>query len=884
MPDSGGETNLNGALTFNYLLFDFGGRDAALEQARQSLLAADWTHNSTLQSVLLGAVQAYYQLYATQEAVAAVLAAEKASLNSLDATRARQRAGTATRADVLQAQTAYSQSQLNTTQANGDAATARGVLANTLGLSAEQPLTIAPPPDLEARQVAERAVSQLIEVARVRRPDLAAAQAQVRAAQSNIKVQESAGKPTLSLFAGLGATALAPGLDPNTGSIGLQLRIPLFTGYQSTYQILQARDQLEFQQATPRPSRHRRQPRRLARLPGSADPGPVAHHDRGAGGQRAGVLQRRARPLQGRGGNHHRPAQRPKRARERTTATHPGALPLEPREGHAGARHRRARPDADRRAHATAATARRNAMKRLTRHLVQLLVVAAVLGAAGGGWMWWQSRSKVPIGERYEFEEVGYGDVTQTVTANGTLNPVSLVNVGTQVSGTVKSLHADFNQEVKAGQLLLELDPTTLQATVEQTRGELASAEADLRLAKSDESRLHELFEPGVRVAPGNGQGGADARGSAGTGADRPREARSATVANLGYSRIRSPVSGVVVSRQVDLGQTVAASFQTPTLFQIARDLTQMQIDTSVAEADIGRITVGPDRRASPSMRSPVAASRARSSRCSLNPTNQQNVVTYDVVVSVSNPDLVLLPGMTAYVSFVIDRPRAAPCSCPTRRCASASTALTAAVASPARARPQPRDARPAHSAGDVRWASSVYVLRDNALASVPVQTGISDGHSTEVAGGELKAGDQVVVQDKLPASEPGGGRSNPSGCARSDACRSRKSSPARTRLRLVEVHALSKEYSTEAGVYPVLRDVSLRIDAGEFVCVMGPSGSGKSTFMNILGCLDVPTAANLPAGGARYFAAGPRTSSRRCATASSASCSRVTTCCRAPA
>jgi outer membrane protein len=195
-------------------------------------------------------VQAYYQLYAAQEAVQAVLAAEKASLNSLDATRARQRAGTATRADVLQAQTAYSQSQLDRTQAQGDSATARGVLANSLGLSAEQPLAIGPPPDLEARQVGERAVTQLIEMARARRPDLAAAQAQVRAAESSIKVQESAGKPTVSLFAGLGATASAPGLDPGTGSIGLQVRIPLFTGYRSTYQILQARDQLEVQTAT----------------------------------------------------------------------------------------------------------------------------------------------------------------------------------------------------------------------------------------------------------------------------------------------------------------------------------------------------------------------------------------------------------------------------------------------------------------------------------------------------------------------------------------------------------------------------------------------------------------------------------------------------------
>lgn len=248
-PSTGGQTDLDGALTFNYLLFDFGGRDAALEQARQSLLAADWSHNANLQIVLLNAVQAYYQLYAAQEAVQAVLAAEKASLNSLEATRARLRAGTATRADVLQAQTAYSQSQLDRTQAEGDAATARGVLANALGLSAERPLVIAPPPDLEARQVAERAVTQLIEVARTHRPDLAAAQAQVRAAQSNIKVQESAGKPTVSLFAGLGATASAPGLDPGNGSIGLQVSIPLFTGYRSTYQILQARDQLEVQTA-----------------------------------------------------------------------------------------------------------------------------------------------------------------------------------------------------------------------------------------------------------------------------------------------------------------------------------------------------------------------------------------------------------------------------------------------------------------------------------------------------------------------------------------------------------------------------------------------------------------------------------------------------------
>lgn len=250
VPASGGQNELDGTLGFNYLLFDFGGRDAAIEQARQSLLAADWSHNATLQNVLLSAVQGYYQLYATQEAVKSALAAQTASLTSLEATRARQRAGSATRADVLQAQTAYAQAQLDHTQAEGDAATAQGLLANALGLSAEVALRIAAPPDLEAQKVAERAVSELIELARAKRPDLAAAQAQVRAAESGIKVQESAGKPSISVFGGATLSETAPGLDPRTGRIGVQLNIPLFTGYRSSYQILQAREQLEAQSAT----------------------------------------------------------------------------------------------------------------------------------------------------------------------------------------------------------------------------------------------------------------------------------------------------------------------------------------------------------------------------------------------------------------------------------------------------------------------------------------------------------------------------------------------------------------------------------------------------------------------------------------------------------
>jgi TolC family type I secretion outer membrane protein len=249
-PNAGGFTDLRASLSLDYLLFDFGGRAANVALARESLLAANWTHNNTLQVVILNAVQGYYQLFATQEAVQSTLAAEKASLASLEAARARLKAGTATRADVLQTQTAYSQAQLDRTQAEGDAAAARGILANALGLPAQRELRIAPPPDLEAQKVSERAVDELIEDARRLRPDLAAAQAQVRAAESNVVVQQSVGRPTISAFGALDALQASPGSDPRSGAVGVQLNIPLFTGFRNTYRVYQARAQVELDTAS----------------------------------------------------------------------------------------------------------------------------------------------------------------------------------------------------------------------------------------------------------------------------------------------------------------------------------------------------------------------------------------------------------------------------------------------------------------------------------------------------------------------------------------------------------------------------------------------------------------------------------------------------------
>ena len=250
------------------------------------------------------------------------------------------------------------------------------------------------------------------------------------------------------------------------------------------------------------------------------------------------------------------------------------------------------------------------------------------------------------------------GDVIQAVSANGTLNPVVLVNVGTQVSGTVKKLHVDFNDRVKAGQILLELDPALLVAQVGQDQANLNSAKASLELAELNEARAHTLWQQDS-IAKQEVDTAVQVRKSAQAQVDQATAQLAKDRTNLGYSVIRSPVAGVVVNRAVDLGQTVAASFQTPTLFQIAQDLRKMQIDSSFAEADIGNIKVGqpvqftvdafPDRTFSATVR-----------QVRLNPTTQQNVVTYDVVVAVDNADQILMPGMTAYVNVIVSQRKGA--------------------------------------------------------------------------------------------------------------------------------------------------------------------------------------------------------------------------------
>lgn len=362
-----------------------------------------------------------------------------------------------------------------------------------------------------------------------------------------------------------------------------------------------------------------------------------------------------------------------------------------------------------------------------------------------GGWHWWHTANGAESGERYRFGAVVAGDLVQTIAASGTLNPVVLVSVGTQVSGTVRRLHADFNDRVKAGQVLLELDPTTFRAAVAQSEGEVANAEAALRLARAEEKRMRELFKQEY-VSRQELDKAVQSQEAAVAQIKTAQGKLARDRANLDYSVIRSPVAGVVVSRQVNEGQTVAASFQTPTLYQIAQDLARMQIDSNVAEADIGKV------RENQPVKFTVDAFPGRGfegivRQVRLNPIMQQNVVTYNVVVGVDNTDGVLLPGMTAYISIVVDR-RAAATLLP-----------NAALRYRPRTPESTTERAGAAEKSGGRAGPGVYVLRDGRLARVPLTVGISDGRQTEIVGGELRPGDKVVVDDLLADTKPASGQ-----------------------------------------------------------------------------------------------------------------------------
>jgi len=236
-------------IALGYVLYDFGARDANLENARQVLTAANATHDATLQTVFLAAVQSFYQLFAAQAAVDSARESEKSDQESFNAATARYNAGTGTPADKLQAQTAYSQAVLNRVRAEGDLRNARGILANVMGLDANAPVEVAPPATLTPPLHFEEEVARLIDAARSHRPDLSAAEAQIKAAQAGVVAAEASGKPTVSLSTSLNFADSSIADSARNAALGVQVSIPLFTGYNTTYRIRAAREQVAIKQA-----------------------------------------------------------------------------------------------------------------------------------------------------------------------------------------------------------------------------------------------------------------------------------------------------------------------------------------------------------------------------------------------------------------------------------------------------------------------------------------------------------------------------------------------------------------------------------------------------------------------------------------------------------
>ncbi len=339
---------------------------------------------------------------------------------------------------------------------------------------------------------------------------------------------------------------------------------------------------------------------------------------------------------------------------------------------------------------------------------------------------------------KFKTEKVERGDIQATVTATGTVNAVTTVLVGTQVSGTIKNIYADFNSPVKKGQLIAQIDPATFEAQVEQARANLLSANANLEKAgatlldaKRTLERNRELFarnliaRSDLDTAETNYE-----TANAQVGVTKAQVAQATAAleyaeTNLRYTKILSPVNGIVVSRNVDVGQTVAASFQTPTLFNIAQDLTKMQIDTNVGEADIGKVIVGQDVEFTVDAY-PDVTFRGRVSQVRNAPITVQNVVTYDVVIYVDNPDFKLKPGMTANVSIIIS----------TKKDVLKIPNITLRFKPPDAGKDKTQQKGP-----------SVWIIEDKKPKRVKVVTGISDGNYTELVSGEITEGQEVIVE-----------------------------------------------------------------------------------------------------------------------------------------
>jgi HlyD family secretion protein len=374
----------------------------------------------------------------------------------------------------------------------------------------------------------------------------------------------------------------------------------------------------------------------------------------------------------------------------------------------------------------------RKPMRRFFPYLVALIVILIAV-------LLWRHWTAVG-GQTYRTAEVTRGAITQAVTATGTLNPVVNVQVGSQVSGNISKLNADYNSNVKAGEVVAEIDPASFKAAVVQAQGDLESAQAALELAQVSEKRTVNLVKQQTDAQSDLDQAIATLH-QAQANVMIKQGALDKAKTDLEHCTITSPIDGTVISRSVDVGQTVAASLSAPVIFTIANDLAKMQIDTNVAEADVGTIEDGQDVDftvdAFPNRTFHGKVVQVRNA-----PTTVQNVVTYDTVIGVNNADLKLKPGMTANVSIIIAHKDSVLKISNAALRFHPENAKPVASKKPAAARQFGQGKPRTHV-----MQKTVYLLAagSDTPKAVKIKTGISDGIYTEVTAG-VKEGDQLVT------------------------------------------------------------------------------------------------------------------------------------------
>ncbi len=363
----------------------------------------------------------------------------------------------------------------------------------------------------------------------------------------------------------------------------------------------------------------------------------------------------------------------------------------------------------------------------LKKRVIIPLAIALVAGCIGVSQV---NANKV----RYQTQKLEKCTITDVVEASGTINPVNTVSVGSTVSGLMKAIYVDYNSEVKKGQLLAQIDPANFQASVDQNRAQINNAEANLAklnaemvMAQKTYNRYKNLYNKNFVARSELDQAESDylaKKASIGAQQASIAQARAnykTAMTNLGYTKIIAPVDGTIISRDIDVGQPVAASFQAPELFTIAQDLTKMQIEVNVSEADIGKVKEGQDVQYTLDGY-PDSTFYGKVTQVRLDSTTTSNVVTYTVIVSVSNEDLKLKPGMTANVSIITKESKDVMCA--------PSIALKFSP----------------ETNGQKYKNQGIWILDNGKPRRIDIKEGASDDTNVEIISQRLKLGDDIIV------------------------------------------------------------------------------------------------------------------------------------------